>query len=381
MKKQPTKIAITGRLRSGKDTVVSLLKEQLTGKTLSLAFGDKVKEFAHALFPDVPHVPKPRELYQFMNVMRDYDPDVWVKQLDKTLQNEISSYDNILITDLRQGNEADYCRKNGFTIIKVESDTNIRKQRVLDSGETWNEEFESHPSETGVDKIRPDINIGNNDTLEELESIVEDIISDIKQTYLNNTELAIHYNKSALDNHTFYWFESDGMTLNVIEPSEQFWKERLESEDLPTGIKINIFTYAHDTLDTRNITDVELLIPSIASKDDVTIYYPRDLATDKEGLLYTHDYKVSLVNYKVLPSTTVSYSGSDIVLENKGIHLINPDCKQLDSDTVLDNTNIVYLDGRYAFTDDNRAQETIDFSNELSKRGTALKIYGIKGDK
>lgn len=174
------KLAVTGRLRSGKDTVVSLLKEQLAGETLSLAFGDKVKEFAHALFPDVPRTPKPRELYQFMNVMRDYDPDVWVKQLDKTLQNEIDSHNNILVTDLRQENEANYCRESGFVIIKVESDTSIRKQRVLDSGEVWNEEFESHPSETGVDKIRPDIIIENNGTLEELESIVKDIIRSLK---------------------------------------------------------------------------------------------------------------------------------------------------------------------------------------------------------
>lgn len=180
LKKQLTKIAVTGRLRSGKDTVVSLLKEQLAGETLSLAFGDKVKLYAHALFPDVPYEPKPRKLYQFMNVLRDYDPDVWVKQLDKTLQDKISMYDNAIITDLRQENEAEYCRKNGFIIIKVESDTNIRKERVINSGEVWNEEFEMHPSETGVDSIEADIVIENNNTLEDLVACVRNVLDSMK---------------------------------------------------------------------------------------------------------------------------------------------------------------------------------------------------------
>lgn len=170
------KIAITGRLRSGKDTVVDMIEEKLEGKTVRLAFGDKVKEFAHKLYPNVPRVPKPRKLYQFMNILRDFDEDIWVNQLGITLKQIEDKADNIIITDLRQTNEEDFCRKNDFFIIKVESPTELRKKRVLLAGEEWNEEFENHPSEATVDLLKGDIVITNDGTLEDLEQAVDSLL-------------------------------------------------------------------------------------------------------------------------------------------------------------------------------------------------------------
>lgn len=167
------KIAITGRKRSGKDTVVDLIIEHLEsqGNSVSrLALGDSLKEFAHAIYFDYPTDNKPRELYQFMNIMREFDEDVWVKHLDRKITS--SEADSIIITDLRQQNELDYAKEQGFTIIKVESDKEIRKQRTLNAGEEWSEEHENHPSEKDIDNLEEDILIYNNTNLADLEENV-----------------------------------------------------------------------------------------------------------------------------------------------------------------------------------------------------------------
>lgn len=175
------KIAVAGRIRSGKDTVVDLIEEELSKQyqVERFAFADKLKYYAHEICFDIPKEPKPRELYQAMNLFRTIDPLVWVKHLEKDLNKSHSSVQ--IITDLRQENEAKFCRENGFVIIKVTADTEIRKARVLNAGETWNEEFEQHPSEIEIDGMNTDYTITNNTTLEDLKESVLNVLNVIQK--------------------------------------------------------------------------------------------------------------------------------------------------------------------------------------------------------
>ena len=174
------KIGLCGKMRSGKDSIGDYLFFE-KGFELPLAFGDSLKYYAHQIFPDVPKEPKPRALYQFMNVMRDYDPDVWVKHLAQKVamaENDRRTT-GIVVTDARQPNEVDWLRENGFVIVKVEADEATRIERIQVQGETVVEEALRHKTELFVDEIEADYTMPNLDTLSELHAKVDALLAEL----------------------------------------------------------------------------------------------------------------------------------------------------------------------------------------------------------
>lgn len=178
-----TKIALTGKMRTGKDTVAEIIVNNHSSDGAVYAFGDELKQLAHEIFPYVPRVPKPRDLYQFMNVMRNYDEDVWVNHMDRRINSDMRAFllDTIVITDVRQQNEYEWCRKNGFTIVRVESSDNVRKERMISAGESASDEALSHKTEQYSDSFDVDYVIENSGTVAELEAEVERIMKQIKE--------------------------------------------------------------------------------------------------------------------------------------------------------------------------------------------------------
>ena len=200
------KIAITGKMRAGKDTVYSILKEELElelNKVNSFAdadvvfltnqhtFGGQLKHFAELLFPE--HFVaggKPRQLFQeFGQTMRQIDEDVWVKKVDQEIQNKLKSTHADVhisyITDLRQPNEYEYCRENGFFILRVNATDEVRLARMMADGDNFNKEHLHHETETYVDGYEVDYDIDNNFTtqngLEELRKEVKQLVKIIFQ--------------------------------------------------------------------------------------------------------------------------------------------------------------------------------------------------------
>src|SRR5699024_1840744 len=193
------KIAITGKMRAGKDTVYSILKEELelalnkvinfTGGvfiTNQHTFGGQLKYFAELLFPE--HFVaggKPRQLFQeFGQAMRQIDEDVWVKKADQAIQNQLKSTHADVhisyITDLRQPNEYEYCKKNGFFILRVNATDEVRLARMMADGDNFTKEHLHHETETYVDGYEVDYDIHNNFTtqngLEELRKEVKQLV-------------------------------------------------------------------------------------------------------------------------------------------------------------------------------------------------------------
>lgn len=197
---------ISGRARSGKDTVAkiiqlanlwinnqsyrnesiqSFIKNELDriSKTYlnvhcdwkSIAFADKLKEIVAALF-DIPiknlydedfkrsanslnlsdssgHIYTYRELLQRIGteVGRNIDPDVWIKVvLDKIKDPKF----NYIITDVRFINEAEACKNVGAKLIRVECPTSEKME---------------HSSENDLDNYEGfDITINNDGTIDDL---------------------------------------------------------------------------------------------------------------------------------------------------------------------------------------------------------------------
>ena len=168
------KIAIFGKIRSGKDTVGEFLINEY-GFT-KLAFGDGIGFIIDEYFPEARANGKPRKHYQVIGqALRELDADVWINHLIKRANN-ISTQNllyhdkstDFIITDGRQVNEAVRLKEAGYTIIKVVADEDKRIERMKKAGDNFSPEMLEHETELQVDLIEPDILIENNGTLEEL---------------------------------------------------------------------------------------------------------------------------------------------------------------------------------------------------------------------
>jgi len=163
------KIAITGKICSGKSTLANIIKDKL--KLNKYSFADNVKKYAKELF-DMSY--KDRKLIQELaEKLKEIDNDIWIKQLDKNIKDK----DNIIIDDLRFENEYNYLRSNKYFIIKLLIDKNQQIKRIKELyKENANEHIErlEHISELNIDKLDADLVINTNDI--NIETLIEIII-------------------------------------------------------------------------------------------------------------------------------------------------------------------------------------------------------------
>ncbi|MBX0320303.1 AAA family ATPase [Shouchella clausii] len=178
-------IGITGKIRSGKDTVGRYLVDNHS--YTQFAFGTRLKEQFFNTFPWMNiEGKKPRKNIQmFGQQCRAIDPEVWVKQCFQDIDqwNHYRSEGQVVITDIRQPNEFKKCKEEGYFIIRVEADEDVRIKRMIENGDVFEKEDLYHETELSVDKFDVDLVIDNNGTLEQL-------IQQIKQfesTYLKNS--------------------------------------------------------------------------------------------------------------------------------------------------------------------------------------------------
>lgn len=147
------KIAICGKMASGKTTIADALCQELGFKRFSLAGG--VKDLANFLF-DIPEGHKDRVAYQKVGdgARKTLYPDIWIDVLKGRINESNPSY--VVVDDVRYLNEVQKLRQSGWYIIKVEIDDELQIQRLK---ETYPDDWEvhadsrNHPSEAEVDSI------------------------------------------------------------------------------------------------------------------------------------------------------------------------------------------------------------------------------------
>jgi cytidylate kinase len=116
------KIAITGKMCSGKSTIANIIK-QLNPNYNIYSYAEKIKEIAIELFN---MKFKDRTLLiEIANKMKSIDEDIWAKYLMKQLKNK----KNCVIDDLRFQNELDLLDDN-WTIINLNIDYLEQKKRI-----------------------------------------------------------------------------------------------------------------------------------------------------------------------------------------------------------------------------------------------------------
>ena len=133
------KIAITGKMGSGKTTLCNYIIEK-NSQFEKYSFATRVKELAVELFN---MKQKDRELLiNFANKMRDIDPDVWARYVI----NQTKLKDKVLIDDLRYFNEYQLLRQNGFKIVKLDISEQLQECRLR---KTYPDNFQSHLDQRG----------------------------------------------------------------------------------------------------------------------------------------------------------------------------------------------------------------------------------------
>jgi dephospho-CoA kinase len=180
------KIALTGKIRSGKSLVGNHL--YIRHSFNEVAFGDSMKRCAHEAFPWVSEFSKPRSLYQnYAQAMRQIDPDVWIKHAERAVKGAIDYNVNtgaervgVVITDLRQPNEYEWARANGFTIIRVTAPDEDRLFRAKLAGDDFNEADLEHETESHIDGFAVDYEIVNDGSVDELKEQVDTILAGMR---------------------------------------------------------------------------------------------------------------------------------------------------------------------------------------------------------
>jgi dephospho-CoA kinase len=179
------KIALTGKMRSGKDLCGNHLYIRYGFDRV--AFGDAMKKNAHAAFPWVSEFSKPRALYQaYAQLMRQIEPDVWIKHAERAVKGAIDFRVNtgaenvgVVITDLRQLNEYEWARANGFTLIRVTAPDEDRIVRAKLAGDSFTEADLEHETESHIDGFAVDYEIHNDGSVDELKAQIDAILEAI----------------------------------------------------------------------------------------------------------------------------------------------------------------------------------------------------------
>jgi dephospho-CoA kinase len=160
------KIALCGKMRSGKDTVANFLREQ--HKFTGFRFSEGIWETICLLYPHIyASKEKPRKLLQDIGQkLREVDPNIWVNY---TLQQiEEVGANRVVVTDLRQPNEFNVLKEQGFFIVRVSAEDGIRLNRILAENDNFDIQDLYHETERHVDGFNVDFEIQNNGTIEEL---------------------------------------------------------------------------------------------------------------------------------------------------------------------------------------------------------------------
>lgn len=112
------KIAVAGEIRSGKDTVCKYIMDN-TCNVEKLYFAEGIEKIIREFFPEAfADNDKPRKHYQDIGqFMRTLNPNVWINYTANVYNN--SYCENFIVTDLRQHNEYEWLKSEGFTLSLI----------------------------------------------------------------------------------------------------------------------------------------------------------------------------------------------------------------------------------------------------------------------
>ncbi|MFD9628636.1 nucleoside/nucleotide kinase family protein [Peribacillus muralis] len=173
------KLAVTGEIRSGKNAFCDYIQSMVPNME-QLYFAKGIEEIIRKYFPEAYEGnEKPRKYFQDIGQMlRTVNPEVWVNQVAE--QYNWSSSESFICTDLRQPNEYEWLKSEGFTVVKIEADADIRITRMALAGDSFTPESLNHPVEQQIRNLPWDWRVINNGTLEQLHEQADIILQQLR---------------------------------------------------------------------------------------------------------------------------------------------------------------------------------------------------------
>ena len=162
-------IGISGKKRSGKDTIFKLIKELNGILPLRAAFGDQIKEeVAEVTGVDVDHIEENKEHFRPMlqwwgaDFRRHYNGEsYWLDKMLAKMQT-VAGKEVLVVTDVRYPNEAELVKQAGGIMIRVDRRTGLE---------------DAHSSENLLDDFEGfDYRLTNNGTMFDLKEKVRWIV-------------------------------------------------------------------------------------------------------------------------------------------------------------------------------------------------------------
>lgn len=184
--KRPKIILISGKARSGKDTLANFMLEDIAKdnkKGIIIKYADILKFICEKYFDwDGNKDEKGRTLLQYIgtNVIRKNNADTWVNCVIELVKGFGNEFDYILISDVRFPNEIRRWKEENFDY------TTIRVYRVNEDNEVFDNglsiEQKNHPSELALDNYEMDFYISNKtNELEKFKFCVTELYKEIKK--------------------------------------------------------------------------------------------------------------------------------------------------------------------------------------------------------
>ena len=172
------KIAITGKMCSGKTTLSNYLCE-IEPKFQVFSFGKKVKQVASDLFDMDPSVKDRSLLTTIGQKMREIDPDVWVNYVI----NQCKDIEYCLIDDLRYQNEYEALAKDNWKIIQLTISDDLQEQRIKHIyPDNYQDHLKNRNHESEINSFiwknnEPDLIIDSSKNLDKIKDIINTFIN------------------------------------------------------------------------------------------------------------------------------------------------------------------------------------------------------------
>lgn len=183
------KIAISGKARSGKNTLAEQILEILGQDCKIFAFADPMKEIVMTMFPasNPEHLWGPSEfrsmlmpgtessyrdlLLELGALGRRYCQNTWINATIAMVDKYLSDHNNVLISDVRFKNELRAIKESGFYTIRI-----VRPGNPYSLDDISEKDLDDVP-DTDFDFV-----LINDGSLEELSNKTRDLLRSIRKT-------------------------------------------------------------------------------------------------------------------------------------------------------------------------------------------------------
>ncbi|AGT13574.1 dephospho-coA kinase [Bacillus phage Troll] len=185
------KLALAGGLRVGKTEAENYLVDKFDCSPFD--FSDALKDDFHLEFKHILREPKPRKGYQLYGQLMRYvhGENHWVDKCFYKVETEThleecrsiihddTFYFRPLITGVRQPNEFQRLREEGYFIIRVSAPKELQIQRSLEAGDDFKEEDLLHETEVTLMNEEVHYDIVNDGTIKDLHRTIDAVMLDI----------------------------------------------------------------------------------------------------------------------------------------------------------------------------------------------------------